>query len=141
MAAAALARAGHADALTSCASKLRSDDRLIRNTVAFALARLGGAFDIEPLEAALDSETDVLSRAILVNALASLGQASSRKALRRNLDADRCRRAHCFGRVCRPRRCFECQAKLIRLLEDSTLDTRVRAAQSLIALSLPAPKR
>ena len=121
--------------------RLRSDDRPVRNTVAFALARLGGDRDIEPLLNALDSETDVLSRAILVNALASLGNARGRDELGRNLDsvdaAVRTASAECAGYS----RCFEYQAKLIRLLDDSTLDARVRAAQSLIALSLPAAKR
>ena len=37
--------------------------------------------------------------------------------------------------------CCEYQAKLVRLLHDATLDTRVRAAQSLIALSLTAGRR
>jgi len=38
-------------------------------------------------------------------------------------------------------RSVDCQAKLIRLLDDSTRDTRIRAAQSLIVLSLPARKQ
>jgi sialidase-1 len=141
MAAAALARAGHADALALLRERLRSNDRLVRNTVAFALARLGGEQDIEPLINALNSETDVLSRAILVSSLASLGNARGRDELGRNLDstdaAVRTASAECAGHC----RCFEHQTKLIRLLDDSALDARVRAAQSLIAWSLPAARR
>jgi len=37
-------------------------------------------------------------------------------------------------------RCVELQAKLVQLLDDPALDARVRAAQSLIALSQPAAK-
>ncbi len=141
MAAAALARGGHADALVLLRERLRSDDRLVRNTVAFALARLGGEQDIEPLLNALDAETDRMSRAILVSALASLGNVRGREELGRNLDsadaAVRTTSAECVGFS----RCFEYQDKLIGLLDDPTLDVRVRAAQSLIALSLTAAKR
>ncbi len=141
MAAAALAKAGQADALAFLRDQLRSEDRRVRNTVAFALARLGGAPDVQPIRDSLDRETDIASRAMLVNALASLGNAQGREELGRNLvSADaavRTMSAECAGHS----RCCEYQSKLIRLLDDSTLDTRVRAAQSLIALSLPATNR
>ena len=66
MAAAALAKKGRADALMLLREQLRSEDRPIRNTVAFALARLGGKPDVEPLLSALDRETDTVSRVMLV---------------------------------------------------------------------------
>ena len=141
MAAAALARAGHADALTRLREQLGSEDRQVRDTVAFALARLGGDSDVQPLLNALARETDVASRAILATALASLGNARGRDELDRNLDSSdafvRTMAADFAGHS----RCVECQSKLVRLLDDSILDVQVRAAQSLIALSLPAPKR
>jgi hypothetical protein len=141
MASAALAKAGQADALTLLRKQLRSEDRRVRNTVAFALARLGGEPDVQPLLDALDSEGDPASRAILVNALANLGNARGREELGRNLDSSdaavRTMAAECVGHS----HCCEYHARLIALLDDSTLDTRVRAAQSLIVLSLPATKR
>ncbi len=141
MAAAALAKAGHADALTHLREQLQSEDRQVRNTVAFALARLGAESDVQPLLSALDRETDVVARATLANALASLGNAKGREELVRNLSsadaAVRTTSAESAGHS----RCIDCQAKLIRLLDDSALDVRVRAAQSLIVLSLSATKR
>jgi sialidase-1 len=141
MAAAALARAGHADALTHLREQLRSEDRQVRNTVAFALARLGGEPDVQPLLNALAGETDAVSRAILAGALASLGNARGRDELDRSLNSSDAFVRTMAADFAGHNRCFECQSKLVGLLDDSTLDARVRAAQSLIALSLPAPKR
>jgi sialidase-1 len=141
MAAAALAKAGHADALTRLREQLRSGDRLVRNTAAFALARLGGEPDVDPLLSALDSETDALARGILASALANLGNARGREELGRNLNSADAAVQTVSAEFVGHARCFEYRAKLIWLLDDSSLDARVRAAQSLIALSLPATKR
>lgn len=141
MAAAALARAGQPDALALLRDQLRSEDRAIRSTVAFALSRLGGESDVQPLLGALDRETDVPSRAILACALASLGNARGRQELARNLASPDAAVRTVSAEFAGHCRCFDCEAKLIGLLDDPTLDVRVRAAQSLIALSLPAPKR
>lgn len=128
MAAAALAKAGDTDALTWLREQLASDDRPVRNTVAFALARLGGETDVKPLSSALGRETDESARAILVSALACLGSARGRTALGHNLEsadpAVRTVSAEFAGHG----RCYEYQAQLIRLLDDATLDTRVRGA-------------
>jgi len=141
MAAAALARAGHADALTALREQLGSQDRQVRNTVAFALARLGEESDVQPLSNALDRETDAASRAILAGALACLGNARGRDELDLNLNSSDASVRTMAADFAGYSRCVECQSKLVGLLDDSTLDVRVRAAQSLIALSLPAPKR
>ena len=66
MAAAALAKAGQADALQFLREQLRSEDRTARNSAAFALARVGTAADVAPLSQALESETDAVARAMLV---------------------------------------------------------------------------
>ena len=139
--AAALARSGDREALTWLRARLRSDDRAIRNTAAFALARLGGEADIEPLQKALERETDLTARAYLVCALACLGNADGREELGRNLSADDTSVRTVSAEFAGHSGCSEHQAGLIRLLDDTTLDTRVRAAQSLIALSLPAVPR
>ncbi len=141
MAAAALANTGHAEALKLLREQLRSKDRPIRNTVAFALARLGGKPDVDPLLKALETETDIVARAMLVCALANLGNARGREELTRNLDATDASVRTMSAEFAGHSRCVDCRAKLIRLLDDPTLDVRVRAAQSLIVLSLPATKR
>jgi len=140
MAAAALAKAGRAEALMWLREQLRSEDRQVRNTVAFALTRLGGTSDIQPLLTALDRETDVVSRAVLVNALSSLGNTRGSEELQRNLHSTDAGVRSLSAESAGHSRRFSCQAKLIQLLDDSTIDTRVRAAQSLIVLSLPAKR-
>jgi sialidase-1 len=139
--AAALARIGETDALQVLRKELQSTDRPTRITVTFALSYVGGSQDIEPLLKALDGETDSVARAFLVNALAKLGHGRGRQELVLNLKSTdaivRTISAEFAGHV----RCVDCQARLIRLLDNSTLDNRVRAAQALIVLSLPAKKR
>ena len=139
--AAAIAKAGHAEALAKLREQLRSEDRQVRNTAAFALARLGGDSDVQPLLNALDLEMDVVSRAILANALACLGDRRGRDELARNLSSTDAAVRTMSAEFAGHSRSFDCQAKLVRLLDDAALDARVRAAQSLIALSLPATKR
>jgi HEAT repeat protein len=101
---------------------------------------LGDKRDVKPLLSLLDREIDVASRAGIVNALACLGHRRGHQELGQNLDsADpgvRTMAAEFAGHS----RAIEHRAKLVELLDDAKLDTRVRAAQSLIALSLPAAK-
>jgi len=141
MSAAALAKAGCHSALTVLRKHLSSEDRLARNTVCFALARLGQAEDIAPLRKRLAVETDPLARANLIHALACLGDPAGRQALQSGLDAAdagiRTAAAEHVGLA----RCTEHRPRLVELLGDANLDTRIRAAQSLLALSLPATNR
>jgi sialidase-1 len=140
MAAAALARSGDPAGLAYLRGRLQSDELPVRNLAAWALARLGGPSDIERLRSLLESEQDATARVMLVSALACLGHPTGREELGRSLDSDdvgvRAMAAEFVGHS----RCIELQGKLVQLLDDSTLDARVRAAQSLIALSQPAAK-
>jgi len=138
MAAAALAKGGRKPALALLREKLGSEDRLVRNTVCFALARLGEASDIAALEARLQIETDPLARANLIQALACLGDPEGRAMLGKSLTAAepgvRAAAAEHAGHA----RCGEYRERLLKLLDDPALDPRIRAAQSLVTLSLPA---
>jgi sialidase-1 len=138
---AALARTGESDALQKLREKLQSTDRATRVTVAFTLAQVGGPQDTEPLLKTLDTETDNHARAVLVNALASLGHPKGKEELLRNLDSTDTTVRTTAAEIAGHARCVDCMAKLIRLLNDSTLDTRIRAAHSLIVLSRPSGKR
>ena len=140
-AAAALAKTGQTDALALVRRQLQSTDGPTRTTVAFALSQVGGPPDIEPLLKAFDSETDTVPRAFLVNALANLGHPWGHHELIRNLDSADATVRTVAAEAAGHARCFDCQAKLLQFLDNSTLDTRVRAAQSLFVLSLPARKR
>lgn len=139
MAAAALAKAGRMPALALLRQKLQSEDRLVRNTVCFALARLGDPSDVTALTARLQSETDPLARANLIQALACLGDSRGRELLAQSLTAPepgiRAAAAEHAGHA----RCTEYRNPLLKLLDDPALDPRIRAAQSLVLLSRPAP--
>jgi len=138
MSAAALARGGSRDATLLLRKTLQSEDRLARNTACFALARLGNADDLTPLRERLSVETDPLARANLINALACLGDPQGRQALKTSLDSPdagiRTSAAEHVGHA----RCVEYRPRLVELLNDPVLDVRLRAGQSLVALSLPA---
>jgi sialidase-1 len=80
-----------------------------------------------------------MSRSFSENALAALGAPDGLKALTRNLaDKDstiRAETANSAGEA----RITAVADQLVKLLDDATLDGRIRAAQALITLSQPAP--
>jgi sialidase-1 len=137
MAAAALSRCGHPTALDSVRRVLTHDDVDIRRTAAWILGQLGSSQDIAPLQTALGREQDELAQAYCAHALALLGDATSKSALGENLKSNsfaiRTYSAE-FAGYCRG---VEFRDRLIELLDDDTLDVRVRAAQSLLVLSQP----
>ena len=137
MAAAALGRAGNPAAIERVRKELSHDDLEIRKIAAWILGLIGGRQDIEPIKKLLAAETDPLAQAYFINALACLGDADSRVQLRKNLSAEdpavRTYSADFAGYA----RAVEFRPRLIEMLQDENVDARVRAAQSLIALSLP----
>lgn len=138
MAAAALARCGHPTALDTAREHLTHTDVEVRKVAAWVLGQLGGPADVGPLRAGLAKETAAIARAYFVHALALLGDADGRKALVENLSsADAAVRTYAaeFAGYCRA---TEARDRLLKLLDDPTLDVRVRAAQSLIVLARPA---
>lgn len=140
-AAAALVKSGEAEPRELLREQLRSDDREIRNLVAFIMSRLGTREDVAALKEALDRETDKIARARLVCALASVGDAKARDELKRNLASDDVSICTMSAECAGPGGCWNCEPELRHLLDDSTLDVRVRAAHALILLSRNEPKR
>lgn len=140
MAAAALAR--HADepeageALAFLRETLREspDSDIIRLT-AWILARVGDSSDVARVRARLYDVEKGLDRAYLEHALAALGDPAGKRALLRNLESDdpavRTYAATFAGEA----GLVEAVPGLIRRLDDEHLDARIRAAQSLLALS------
>jgi sialidase-1 len=137
MAAAALARGGHPTALDTVRSHVADSDPDCRKVSIWILGQLGAASDIAAIAKALAAESDALTRAFCIDALACLGDKQARQQLGENLGSDlpavRTFAAE-FAGYCRT---HEFRGELIKLLDHDTLDVRVRAAQSLIALSLP----
>lgn len=138
MAAAALARCGHPSALETVRPYLSSDDVENRKVAAWILGQIGASTDSPPLQRALAKEQDPLAKGYYNNALACLGDATARQLLGENLKSEvpavRTYSAE-FAGYCRA---TSLQAPLEALLNDDVLDVRIRAAQSLLVLSLPA---
>jgi sialidase-1 len=142
MAAAALGRHGDEAAMKRLRQMLGSEDRELAKICAWVLGLIGDSSDIEPLKKVLAGETDELARAYYVNALACLGDDSARASLGKNLTSNdpvvRTYSAEFAGYS----RSVEFRPQLIKMLDDENLDTRIRAAQSLIMLSQsPKPYR
>jgi sialidase-1 len=140
MAAAALARSGDSAALDTIRGYLTHGDVEVRKSAIWILGKIGAKTDAAQVKQTLAKETDPLAKAYCVNALACLGDDEGRKLLAENLKSSlpaiRTYSAE-FAGYCRA---DECREQLVKLLEDDTLDVRVRAAQSLIVLSQPAGK-
>jgi HEAT repeat protein len=137
MAAAALARAGDKPVLAFIRKRLAEGDATDKMLAAYVLARLGDRTDIPQLRRNARLEMDPLKRSFTHNALACLGDADARKTFARNLEAKegdvRTYAAEAAGQS----RAVSLIGALTRLLDDKVVDVRVRAAQALIALSLP----
>lgn len=137
MAAAALARGGSPAAYAVLREKLTDPDFEVRKVAGWVLGLLGDARDLAPLKKVLAAETDPLAQAYFVNALACLGDAPARETLVKNLSSPNAPIRAYSADFAGYARAIEAQPRLIELLDDENLDVRVRAAQSLIALSLP----
>jgi sialidase-1 len=107
----------------------------IRKIAVWVLGQLGNATDIEPIRARWRKETEPLPKAYFAHALALLGDAEGRMMLGQNLTAsDAAVKTYAaeFAGYCGA---VELRDVLVKLLDDPTLDVRVRAAQSLLMLS------
>ncbi|MFO0821281.1 MAG: sialidase family protein [Pirellulales bacterium] len=140
MAAAALARCGNADTLSWIRTQVAAGEPEPRKIAAWILARLGVDGDIAALKTARDAETDAVTKAYQNHALAALGDNSGREGLARNLfdknDEVRTYANELVGHI----RLVSLRDSLIKNLDDPFSDVRIRAAQSLLALSRPASK-
>jgi sialidase-1 len=137
MAAGALAKSGEQKAFLLLRANLLSKDQTTRNLSAWILGRLGDESDIPPLVAAISNEQDEMSRTFLAAALACLGNDKGREALGQQLSSENVTARTMAAEFVGHSRSIEFRDKLIKLLDDPALDVRVRAAQSLIALSMP----
>jgi sialidase-1 len=138
MAAAALARAGSPDALARVRHELAHEDREIRKIAAWVLGFLGDERDVGPLRQHHSAETEPLARAYFTNALACLGDAEARSELGRNLSSDDPVIRTYSADFAAYARTADFRPRLVEMLDAPNVDARVRAAQALAALSLPA---
>lgn len=140
MAGAALARSGDRSALDLIRKHVKHDDLEARKAAIWILGQIGAASDAPAVAAALAAEKDELTKAYCVHALACLGDATGRRLLGENLRSANFAVKTYAAEFCGYCRADENRDQLIKLLDNSTLDVRVRAAQSLIVLSLPPEK-
>lgn len=139
MAAAALGRCGNPDAMALLRQKLADSDPDTSRLAAWVLGRIGDQTDVDQLRKNVSEAKDDLVRCYSQHALAALGDADGLKALQENLSSDdpgiRTYAATFAGEA----RATSTTETLIDLLDDPNLDVQVRAAQSLLVLSQPAP--
>lgn len=138
MSGAALARAGNLEALRFLRAELAGSDPEVARIAGWILGRIGDAADIPQLKKNVAAAPNALSRAYQQHSLAALGDAEGLAALGKNLsDADPAVRTYA-ATFAGDARAVSLAPKLETMLADEHLDARLRAAQSLLMLSLPA---
>lgn len=135
MAAAALARQGDLDAVSTIRQTLRGNDPDGIQISAWILGQIGNAQDIEPLRSRIGYAPTPLIKAYIEHALAVLGDPDGLAALVRNLESSdpaiRTYAANFAGDA----EADGAQRQLERMLDDPNGDAAIRAAQSLLQLS------
>lgn len=140
MAAAALGKQGNPIALRLLRSKLSDEDPGIARIAAWVLGRIGNPrTDIPGLREGLTKQTDPLVRSYFENSLALLGDPRGITAVLRNLRSDDAGIRTYAAVFAGEARITAAKDRLISLLDDETLDVRIRAAQALLVLSQPVP--
>jgi len=138
MSAAALAEAGNREALGFIREQLAGDDPEIARIAGWILGRIGDKRDVAQLKKCVASAPNPLTRAFQQHALAALGDPEGLEALAKNLhDEDPGVRTYAAV-FASDARATSLAPRLETMLDDDNLDTRIRAAQSLLVLSAPA---
>lgn len=137
MACAALARQGNPDALALIRDTLatKNDDDL--RIAAWVLGRVGTGEDIPPLKAALKRAATPLTEAFIQHSLAALGDAEGISQLAENLLSEDAAIRTYAATFAGDARATSVANQLIEQLDDSNLDARIRAAQTLLELQQP----
>lgn len=139
MAAAALARCGNVAALEQIRGQVAAAEPESRKIAAWILARLGRSNDVPALVRRRDAEADLVTRAYQDHALAALGDPSGQEGLARNLTAANDEVRTYANELVGYAAVVTLRDRLVRNLDDPFEDVRIRAAQSLLALSRPRP--
>lgn len=139
MAAAALGRCGHPEAMVFLREQLKTAEPEIARIVGWVLGRIGSAEDIPGLRWRLDNSDTELQRVFLFNSLAVLGDEIGLRELERNLSSnDPGFRTYC-ATFAGDARATQTKPQLVALLDDPNLDTQIRAAQSLLVFAAKPP--
>lgn len=135
MAAGALGKCGNPAAVDFLRQQLSSEDPDINHVAAWILGRIGDETDIPRIRENLQRIEQPLIRAYHEHSLAALGDEAGLKSLRENLHSDDPAIRTYAATFAGDARAVSARDELIERLDDDNLDTRVRAAQSLLVLS------
>jgi sialidase-1 len=140
MAAAALGRCGNKRAMTYLRSMLGADDAEQFRIATWILGRIGDKSDIDAIKKNAPEKSEAITQAYVNNSLATLGDPAGKAALVASLKSE-------SGPIRTYAATFAGDARLVsvagdlkKMLDDSHLDARIRAAQTLLVLSRPAPE-
>ena len=141
MAAALLCRWGNPEGFQVVRKYLEDPDVKLASIAAWIIARVGEKQDIPALKANLKRTDDAFTRCYFECALAMLGDAEGLAAVKRNLSSEDAAVKTYSAIFAGEAGASNLKDKLIKQLDDETLDARVRAAQALIVLAkAEAPK-
>ncbi len=135
MAAAALGKSGDSNALQHVREMLTDKDPELARTAAWIIGRIGSKSDIKRLRSAQDEMPDAFSRCYFEHSRAILGDPDGKLALIRNLGSDDPAIRTYAATFAGDGVITQASKKLISMLDDETLDVRVRAAQSLLVFA------
>lgn len=142
MAAAALGRCGNPEAMARLREKLPDPDPEVCHLAAWVLGRIGDERDIPQLRRNVERVDDPFYRAYMQHSLAALGDPRGLEELSENLGSEDARIRTYAATFAGDARAVGVADELTKLLDDDTLDVRVRAAQSLLVLAqAPPPDR
>lgn len=139
MAAAALGRGGSPQAMAYLRVMLNDVDPKLFRIAAWVLGRIGDESDIPRIARHRSRCPDDLTLAYLNNSLAGLGSASGLESLVGSLSSEDPAIRTCAATFAGDARADTAVEQLKRTLDDPHPDARIRAAQSLLWMSRPAP--
>lgn len=141
MASGALVRWGNPEALQLIREYAQSEDEHLMMIATWLLGRIGDESDIPQLKKNEMRATKPLVRSYCVNSMAVLGDQESQQKLIANLsDEDPALRTYA-ATFAGDAGLTSAKEELVKLLDDDGVDVRIRAAQSLLFLSKPEPKK
>jgi len=132
MAAGALVKHGDDDAMKLLRVRLGDEDLKSSRIPAWVLGRIGDSSDIPTLREGVRRSKDDTTRCFFEHSLAALGDADGLKALERNLTHEEGPIRAYAATFASDTGAVALASKLIRLLDDSVTDVRVRACQTLL---------
>lgn len=138
MSAAALARSGNRAVLGKVRKLLGHKKHETRTAAAWVLGQVGDASDIPALRKMANTETNLSAKTFAQNALARLGEAAAIEEVGQNLSHSEAEVRTYAADSLAGLRLPKFLPQYLKLLDDKTVDTRVRAAQAILLLDRPA---